>query len=436
MRFARNIDVELAELIDGLSDPAAFPFEVEQVEVRHTHISVVFLAGSVVYKIKKPVDLGFLDFSSLASRHHFCQEEVRLNRRLAPGVYRGVVPVTRRGTGLALEGTGEPLEWAVKMERLPDEATLEERLAHGAVGEEIVADLAGRIAAFHRQAERGERIAACGRFDVVAANARENFTQSGSQIGLAISRPVFERLQALTEETLARERALIESRAARGVPCDTHGDLRLDHVYLLEDRPPPGDVVVIDCIEFNEQFRYADPVADMAFLLMGFKHARRHDLARVFAATYFRASGDDEGRALVPLYTAYRAAVRGKVDGVKASESEVPAAERQAALVKARGHWLLGLGELERPARRPGMVLVSGLPGSGKSTLAAQLAEHAGFVVIRSDVVRKELASAAGVAFGRRRSERAFIRPSGTSGRMPNVCDEPRRPCSRGNESR
>src|SRR5262249_39123404 len=156
----------------------------------------------------------------------------------------------------------------------------------------------------------------------------------------------------------------------RGIPCDTHGDLRLDHVYHFPDRPVPADWVVIDCIEFNERFRFADPVADMAFLAMDLcLHARR-DLTTSFADRYFRRSGDQEGRSLLPFYIAYRAAVRAKVQGMKAAESELPGSERTLALAKSRARWLLALSELETPRRKPCLLLVGGLPGTGKSTLS------------------------------------------------------------------
>jgi aminoglycoside phosphotransferase family enzyme/predicted kinase len=399
--------MELSQLIAELSQPAAYSYPVPLIEVRQTHISVVFLAGSFVYKIKKPVDLGFLDFSSLEKRRHYCQEEVRLNRRLAPEVYLDVVPVTVGPSGARFEGRGDAIEWAVKMQRLPDDANMESRLDRGQLDTGNVADLAGRIAAFHAAAEGGERIAAFGRFDVVAGNARENLEQAAPHVGTTISRAVLDRLQSLVEASLEQNRALIEARADAGAPRDTHGDLRLDHVYLLPDRAPPADVIVIDCIEFNERFRFADPVADMAFLVMGFLGRGRGDLARTFADAYFRSSGDEAGRALLPFYVSYRAAVRGKVESLKLVEPEIPQAERDAALVRARGLWLLALSALEQPGRRPALVLVGGLPGSGKSTLAADLARQAGFTVIRSDVVRKELAgglatstSAAGFELG------------------------------------
>ncbi len=365
---------------------------VDAIETRQTHISAVFLAGSHVYKIKKPVALGFVDFSTLERRHHFCQEEVRLNRRLAADVYLDVVPVVRQGEKIRVEGQGEVVEWAVKMHRLPDEATLGQMLERGAAGSQAIVELARRIAAFHAAADSGPAISACGRFEIVSANARDNLVQSAARVGIDLHQAVFDRLRQRVEESLARHRELIEVRAQRDVPRDTHGDLRLDHVYLLGDAGAMPRIVIIDCIEFNPQLRYADPVADIAFLLMDLESRGYADLARLLADEYFRATGDDEGRTLLGFYTSYRAAVRGKVEGMKATESEVPTPQRAAAAQAARAYWMLALAELEPPEGRPCLVLVGGLPGVGKSTLAAELARRANFQVIRSDVVRKELA--------------------------------------------
>lgn len=375
-------------LIEQLADPAAYPHPAKDVAVFQTHISVVFLAGPLAYKLKKPVRLGFLDFSTPQLRRHFCEEEVRLNRRLAPHVYLGVVPVTEQDGRLRVEGSGEPVEWAVKMVRLPDGASLLDRLKRGEVGEGQVRRVARFVADFHRTADGGPHVAEFGRFDVVAGNARENFTQAEPHVGVTLSRPVFERLRGLTDEALERLRPLIEARAGRGVPRDTHGDLHLDHVYFGDD----GGPFAIDCIEFNERFRFADPVADVAFLVMDLKFRGRPDLAEVLTQEYVAASGDAEGRELLPFYTAYRAAVRGKVEGFELTEPEVHDDEKAAAAGRAKAHWLLALGELEQPARRPALVLVGGLPGTGKSTLARGLSAAGGFDVIRSDAVRKALA--------------------------------------------
>jgi aminoglycoside phosphotransferase family enzyme/predicted kinase len=392
--------MDLTQLIEALSDPAAYPDPVGEVDVRHTHISAVFLTGHFVYKVKKPVELGFLDFSTLTKRRHYCEEEVRLNRRLAPDVYLGVVPVTCDAGGVRVEGKGEVVEWAVKMRRLPDDATLQSRLPRGEVGVQVVEALARKIAAFHAQAESGPSVAAFGSFEVVAGNARENFEQSVAHVGTTVSDGVFARTRTLTEVALARYRPLIDGRTKRGVPRDTHGDLRLGHVYYFPDQEPPGDLVIIDCIEFNERFRFSDPVSDMAFFVLGLTLQGHRDLARAFMEAYFLASEDGEGRRLVPFYTSYRGAVRGKVEGLKLARPEIAEADRAVALAKARGSWLLALGELEEPGRRPCLVLVGGLPGTGKSTLALALADRAGFRVIRSDLVRKELADAGGTEPG------------------------------------
>lgn len=389
--------MELNTIIAQLSKGDAYPFPTEAVEVCQTHISVVFLAGEYAYKIKKPVELGFLNYSTIDSRHHFCQEEVRLNRRLAPDIYLGVVPITSSGRGLHIEGSGEAVEWAVKMKRLSDVATLQARLQHDDVPLETVEAIGLRIAEFHAAAEKNERISAYGAIDVVARNALENFEQARSQVGATLSLAVFERLQALVETALGYHRSLIQARAERGMPCNTHGDLRPGHVYLFPERHPPGNLAIVDCIEFSERFRFADPVSDMAFLAMGLAFQGHRDFADAFVNAYFQTSGDHEGRELLPFYMAYRAAVRGKVEGFKTLQDEIPEAERTLARAKSRAYWLFALCEMEEPERRPCLVLVGGLPGSGKSTLARNLASVGNFEVVRSDVVRKELARRTGI---------------------------------------
>lgn len=384
--------MKIPTLIESLSRPNAYPHPVDAAEVHQTHISVVFLAGPFAYKIKKPVNLGFVDFSTLEKRRHFCDEEVRLNRRLAPHVYLGVVPIAMADEHPRFDGAGPAIEWAVKMKRLPSDATLEHHLEHGDVTSEHLRALAARLANFHRHAESNERISSFGRFDVVAANARENFAQTATHVDRTVSAAVYERVRELTEAHLAKLHDLIDARAKRGVPRDTHGDLHLDHVYLFPEELPPNDLVIVDCIEFADRFRFADPVADMAFLAMDLSFHGRRDLARIFADAYFEVTGDAEGRRLFAFYTAYRALVRGKVEGIELDEPEVAAAERLQAQERARAHWLLALGELEVPANRPALVLMAGLPGSGKSTLAHSLAQSANFSVLRSDVIRKELA--------------------------------------------
>ena len=200
---------------------------------------------------------------------------------------------------------------------------------------------------------------------------------------------------------MGRLRSLIEDRAVRGLPCDTHGDLRLDHVYLFPERESPDDVAIVDCIEFNERFRAADPLADMAFLVMDLIRHGYREPARWFCDAYLAAAGDHEGRALIPFYVSYRAAIRAKVNGIKSLEPEVPADEREKTRAEARAHWLLAMASIEECRRRPGLVLVGGLPGTGKSTLAQALSSEASFELIRSDQIRKELAASSGLGGAR-----------------------------------
>jgi aminoglycoside phosphotransferase family enzyme/predicted kinase len=384
--------MDIHELLNGLSDPTAYPGRVDQIELRQTHISIVSLTGEFVYKIKKPVKFPFLDFSSLDKRRFFCEREVALNRRLAPQIYLGVVPIVIRDGRIAVETSGEPIEWAVKMRRLPEVATLENQLIRGEVDSSLMQLLGQRLADFHQQTQPDPQMAEYGRYAAIAQNINDNLTLE-QQHGRVIDSSVMSRLLSLTLNELNSARELIERRAEAGVPRDCHGDLHLDHVYVFPNELPPADLCIIDCIEFNDAFRYIDPVADLAFLIMDFKFHGFPELARELADAYFKASGDQDGPRLLPLYVSYRAAVRAKVESLELTETEVPTAERAAIEQRARAHWLLALSGLEVPSRRPCLLLIGGLPGTGKSTLAAELSENSGFTVIRSDVVRKELAS-------------------------------------------
>ena len=405
--------MSLTELIAELARPEALGHPPgTPVEVVQTHISVVFLVGDEVFKLKKPRSLEFLDYSTLERRRHFCALEVQLNRRLAPEVYLGVVEIRRDAAGqLRVEGPGEVVDVAVHMRRMPDAATLASRLANPLASRPVDAALlrriGGKVQGFHRAARRGPEVSAFATFNAVAANARQNFAQLA---GLAaIDERLLTTLERCTEEALTRHHDLIEARARRQVACDTHGDLRLEHLYVFPERPPPRDLVILDCIEFSDQFRCADPIADLAFLVMDLRRVDHPELAAALLTGYFNAydaplaalpDGVDaaaeraESRALLPLYVAYRATVRGKVEAFKAAEPEVPPAAAAAAHLAAQRYLLLALHELQPPALRPCLVLVAGLPGTGKSTLARALAAE-GFRWVRSDAVRKQLAGLA-----------------------------------------
>lgn len=386
--------MEIVRLIDALSHPEAYPHAVGTIQVLQTHISVVFLTGTSVYKIKKPVRMGFLDFSTLEQRHHFCQREVNLNRRLASSVYLDVVPITQHNGTFRIGGDGPVVEWAVHMRQLPESATLLAHLENGTLTPAMLEALGKRIATFHAQAQGDPKLADLARAETVLNNALENFSQSRAAIGMTIHPEVFARLETLTRDLGESLRPLIDRRVAEGRIRDTHGDLRLDHVYWLPESAPPDDITIIDCIEFNDAFRYADPVADIAFLAMDLGYRGRQDLADLLTQAYFHHADDPEGKKLLPFYVAYRSAVRAKVDGFQMTEKAIPEAKRVAAGAKARAHWLFALAILQSPANKPCLVCAGGLPGTGKSVLARELGSTAGFEVLRTDVIRKELAKA------------------------------------------
>jgi hypothetical protein len=278
------------------------------------------------------------------------------------------------------------------MDRLPADRTFEQLLERGEIGGEDIARLARLVARFHREGNCTPEIAEGASWAVVERNHRENFEQIQNAIGTTISATVYHRLKRRTEETLRELKPLIEKRADAGIPRDTHGDLHLDHVYSLPREGAEDEFVIIDCIEFNTRFRYADPVSDIAFLAMDLAFHGHADLAKIAADAYFESSGDADGRRLLDLYAAYRAVVRGKVEGLAVGETEVPEKDRQRLLRRARAHFLLALRYLSPPSERPALVLVAGLPGSGKSVLCRNLEASAGMARLDSDRVRKELA--------------------------------------------
>lgn len=384
----------LETVVQSLLRTTAFPVPVEDVEFRQTHISAVFLGGDVVYKLKKPVKLPFLDFSSVPLRHHFCKEEVRINSPWAPGVYQGVVAVTKDAHGFRFEGDGPIVDWAVKMRRLPESVTLRSRLNDGKLEASDLERVACRIAEIHRNATSVVGDEAHAAVEAFRHQLNDNWAFAHQLPENVIAPQVLRRIRILSTAWLDRCNELLRTRAEQGWIRDVHGDLRLEHVFFRPEDSPPADIVILDGIEFDPALRRIDVAADVAFLTMELSFAGRRDLAATFADAYFAETGDLTGRGILPLFTAYRSGVRAKVAAILFNESEIPQVERDTALARSRSHWLWCLSELERPGLRPALVLVAGLPGTGKSTLSRALAANADFEVVRSDVVRKEIFAA------------------------------------------
>ena len=325
----------LPPLVAAMMAPGFYRHRPARVELRQTHISYVLLAGAYVYKIKKPVRFAFLDYGTLERRRHFCEEEVRLNRRLAPDVYLGVVPLIERagsfelGEGAVATPGWTTVEYAVRMRRLPDDRMLDRLLKAGRVREEDLRAVARRLASFHSAAST-EDAPLFGAPDAVARTLEENFEETEPLVGRTISEPDFAAIRRYSTRFLAENREVFKVRIREGRVREGHGDLRAEHVCLIDG------VVVFDCVEFSKRLRYCDVSSELAFLAMDLDFLGAPVLARDLIRAYAGATGDETLTALLPFYQCYRAYVRGKVESLKSMEAEVPGGERERAGSAAR----------------------------------------------------------------------------------------------------
>ncbi len=375
----------LPALIASLLDPGAYPDRPQEVRLIQTHISYVLLAGEVVYKIKKPVNLGFVDYSTLRKRHFYCQEEIRLNARLCPEIYLGVVPVVKTKRGPRLEGKGRPVEYAVKMKRLDDDRMMDGLVLRGEATPEMLREVARTLAEFHEKAECSERTAAYGSVETIRQNTEENFTQTENFVDIVLTRGRYEFIETYTRGFISRAEPFFKLRVDRGRIRDGHGDLHLGNICYLE-RP-----CIYDCIEFSERFRCGDVASEVAFLAMDLDFHGRADLARVFVDTYVEAAKDGDLLELLDFYKCYRAFVRGKVRSLPLDAEETSYDEKRFDLDEAKRYFDLAY-RYAGGKTRPVLTVIGGLPGTGKSSLAKELGDELGLVVISSDVVRKRLA--------------------------------------------
>src|SRR5579859_5810041 len=376
----------LGEHMPDLLRQAAFPHPAPDTRLIETHISWVILAGAFVYKIRKPVDFGFLDFSTLEQRRADCEAEVRLNRRLCPDLYLGVVDVVERDGRLSIIGPGRPVEPAVMMRRLPEAGMLPALLERGMVDDRLMDRLARRLAEFHAVAATGDGVDEYASLRSLHANWDENFSQTANFVGRTISAEQQVSIQAYVRDFLEANAEILEQRIQQGRIRDGHGDLHAGSVCVTHRR-----VYLFDCIEFNDRFRCADVAAEVAFLAMDLDHLGRADLGTAFVDAYVRTSGDSELRRLLDFYKCYRACVRGKVLGFQLGEPGRSAVELERAAEEARAYSELAYA-YTRQRVEPTLLVCMGLPASGKTTLAHALAGRLGLVHLSSDVLRKKLA--------------------------------------------
>lgn len=374
----------LPSLIEDLLRPEAYPDHPHEIFLKQTHLSYLFFTPDHVYKIKKPVDFGFLDFTSINKRLFYCQREVELNRRLCPHIYLDVVKVTREGKRFRIEGSGDPTEFAVKMKRLPADRMLSELLKHDKVTEAMIGTIAEKVAGFHNVAKTAPEISSYGDISVIRQNTEENFSQIAPFVNRTIDKSQYAILADYTRQML-RDRALsFIGRANHGHIRDCHGDIHAENICVSDQ------IYIYDCIEFNDRFRYSDTISDIAFLIMDLEVNGFRRYAKILRDVYQEASRDDGLESLLDFYKIYRAVVRGKVNSFRIDEEEVPEEEKLEAALTAQNYFGLACHYAE--GSRPLYLVVNGLTGTGKSMLARGLASRTGASVISSDIVRKELA--------------------------------------------
>ena len=372
-------------LLESMTLPGFYPHQPQTVELVQTHISFVFIAGDYVYKVKKPVNFGFLDFTTLEKRKFYCEEELRLNRRLASSIYLDVVPITcdDRGT-VSPGGRGAIVDYAVRMRKLPLDKMLKVLLARGEAEPGIMDKVAEKISRFHTEAATGGAIDEMGSIRTIRHNTDENFAQTEKYIGVTLAACQYDFIKAYVEKFLAVNKSLLEKRVADHKIRDCHGDLHLEHICIADE------IIVFDCIEFNDRFRCGDVAAEVAFLTMDLDYNGYPDHAAVFENAYLKYSGDTDMRTLLNFYRCYYAYVRGKVTSFRLDQKELPDAERQDIRKIASRYFDLACTYAAR-LEKPVLILTAGLIGSGKSFQARNLAEQLGADIIRTDVLRKEL---------------------------------------------
>lgn len=366
--------------IAGLLLANAYPHPAGTPRLIETHISWVILAGDYAYKIKKPLNLGFLDFSNLDQRRFYCQEEIRLNRRLAPDIYLGVSAITGSPAKPHLDGPGQAFEWAVKMRAFPADATLDREAA---IDNSQIDAIAECIARFHADIAESPAESDYGSMESISQPVIANFDWMRKLLPSQSDPALAARLDSLQDWNRRegeRLRPIFAERKRDGCVRECHGDLHLGNIAWVDDRPLP-----FDALEFNPALRHIDVINEIAFLVMDLLHRGRPDLAWRLLNGYLEQTGDYlSGPSVLPYYLVYRAMVRAKVAALLASEQDGP-----GDFSNSLGY--LRLAEQLAQPRRPALLLMQGVSGSGKTWWSQHLLEQLGGIRLRSDVTRKRL---------------------------------------------
>jgi len=377
-------DVPSNDLIRALQNPELYDHPVQRFQVLETHISWVILTGDYAYKIKKPMDFGFLNFSTLDRRKHFCEEELRLNKRLADSLYLEVLPITGSAGAPLLGGSGEAFEYAIRMRQFDQHELFDKQQERGELDAGQLASLARQVAEFHETLPPVPDDKPLGTPAAVFAGMQENFDQIRPMIDDEALLNQIDHLEAWTRATFERLQPLIEQRRAEGFVRECHGDLHLANITVYE-----GEVTVFDCIEFSEPFRWIDVINDLAFLLMDLESRGENRLASVVLNHYLEYRGDFQALPLLNLYKAYRAMVRGKIALFTMANPSLSDSEKADLMQRFREY--ARLAEAYSSIPNPYLLATTGLSASGKSAISKDMAAELGLVRLRSDVERKRL---------------------------------------------
>ncbi|MFH2012620.1 MAG: AAA family ATPase [Pseudomonadota bacterium] len=374
------------ELLSFLLNPRSYPHRPNTTHLVQTHAAYVIILPPYVYKVKKPVNFGFLDFTTLEKRHYFLKREIELNQRLCPEIYVDVVPISLSKKKLIFGEGEEVVEFALKMHKLTDQHFLKQLIKQGNIRTEDLDRVILKLKSFYESQTPKEEISRWGRIEKLKISTNENFRQIEDYIGLTLSLPIFKALRFYTDSFYIYNASLFDSRIREGRIKDCHGDLHLEHIHLS-----PRSVCIYDCVEFNDRLRYIDVANDIAFLAMDLDNNGRHDLSRYFVTQMANALRDSTMSQIMDFYKCYRSTVVGKVESLRSSEPEVSEQERKISHEKARRYFCSAL-QYAVIGSQPTVLVVMGHIGSGKSTLAKRLAQELGLEVFSSDRVRKELA--------------------------------------------
>ena len=382
-RVQNENTMDQARLVAALANPARFGPACTSVTVLETHISYVLLTDKHAYKLKKAVDLGFLDFTTLASRRFFCEQELRLNRRLAPELYLDVVAITGTIDEPVIDGKGPVLEYAVKMREFPQDALASRVLDRNELGVADIDMLAAKVAAFHATSEKAAADSTFGAPETILRAALANCKSLLAGAASPAERRTIEALHTWTEREHAARNAAFRGRREGGFVRECHGDLHLGNIAVID-----GEVTIFDCIEFNEQMRWIDVMSEVAFTAMDLQDRGHAELAHRFVNAYLELTGDYAGLSVLRFYLVYRALVRAKIALLRAIQ--LPPGEARAPLYAERDGYLR-LAEAYARSPEPAILITHGITGCGKTTLSQALLEQIGAIRIRTDVERKRL---------------------------------------------